>query len=186
MASADFLPYRIHIAMNRCRLGIRSSRCQLYRKISQSKSIHFPLMCPLHLRSQPLYSVGLLLVMQHRPAVPASYAVSVRKAENLPQASFRFHLTVDTLAFLANTSHYQACSGLAPYSELTCLAHIPQRATPSSVARFQSLKALIKKGQTKNLPLKILIIKLHHLRLCKTLTKLKCFLCPQLSSTTKQ
>lgn len=125
MASADFLPYRIHIAMNRCRLGIRSSRCQLYRKISQSKSIHFPLMCPLHLRSQPLYSVGLLLVMQHRPAVPASYAVSVRKAENLPQASFRFHLTVDTLAFLANASHYQVRSGLSPYSELTCLAHKP-------------------------------------------------------------
>jgi len=61
--------------------------------------------------------------MQHRPAVPASYAVSVRQAGSLPQASFRFHLTVDTLAVLANASHYQVRSGLAPYSELTCLAH---------------------------------------------------------------
>ena len=61
--------------------------------------------------------------MQHRPAVPASYAVSVRQAGSLPQASFRFHLSVDTLAVLANASHYQVRSGLAPYSELTCLAH---------------------------------------------------------------
>jgi hypothetical protein len=30
---------------------------------------------------------------------------------------------VDTLAFLANASHYQVRSGLSPYSELTCLAH---------------------------------------------------------------
>jgi len=80
-------------------------------------------MCPLHLRSQSLYSVGLLLGMQHHPTVPASYAVSVRKTENLPQASFRFHLAMDTLALLANASHYQVRSGLSPYSELTCLAH---------------------------------------------------------------
>jgi len=65
--------------------------------------------------------------MQHRPAVPASYAVSVRQAGSLPQASFRFHLTVDTLAVLANASHYQVRSGLAPYSELTCLAHIKKK-----------------------------------------------------------
>jgi hypothetical protein len=30
--------------------------------------------------------------------MPASYAVSVRQASVLPAASFRFHLTVDTLA----------------------------------------------------------------------------------------
>jgi hypothetical protein len=136
MASADFLLYRIHITMNRCRFGIRSSRCQLYRKISQSKLVRFPPMCPLHLRSQPPYSVGLLLVAQHCPAVPASYAVSVRQAGNLPQASFRFHLTVDTLAFLANASHYQVRSGLTPYSELTCLAHTWKRATLEGVARW--------------------------------------------------
>jgi hypothetical protein len=30
---------------------------------------------------------------------------------------------VDTLAVLANASHYQVRSGLTPYSEMTCLAH---------------------------------------------------------------
>ena len=36
--------------------------------------------------------------MPSHPEVPASYTVSVRQASSLPAASFRFHLTVDTLA----------------------------------------------------------------------------------------
>ena len=35
----------------------------------------------------------------------------------LPAASFRFRLATDTLAFLANSSPYRACKGLAPSSK---------------------------------------------------------------------
>jgi len=43
-------------------------------------------------------SIGLRLVMQPRPSHIALYAVSVRRTGNLPPASFRFHLAMDTLA----------------------------------------------------------------------------------------
>ena len=42
--------------------------------------------------------MGLRLVLQPRPLCPALYAISVRRLGTLPPASFRFHLTMDTLA----------------------------------------------------------------------------------------
>lgn len=42
--------------------------------------------------------MGLRLVLQSRPLCPALYAISVRWLRTLPTASFRFYLTVDTLA----------------------------------------------------------------------------------------
>ncbi len=42
--------------------------------------------------------MGLRLVLQPRPLCPALYAISVRRLGTLPAASFRFHLSVDTLA----------------------------------------------------------------------------------------
>ena len=42
--------------------------------------------------------MGLRLVLQPRPLCPALYAISVRRLGTLPAASFRFHLTMDTLA----------------------------------------------------------------------------------------
>ena len=52
-------------------------------------------------------SIGLLLVLQSRPPITALYVISVRRSRILPignfsslnPASFRFHLTVNTLAF---------------------------------------------------------------------------------------
>ena len=37
-------------------------------------------------------------MLQSRPLCPALYAISVRRLRTLPAASFRFYLTVDTLA----------------------------------------------------------------------------------------
>ena len=37
-------------------------------------------------------------MLQPRPLCPAFYAISVRRLGTLPAASFRFHLTMDTLA----------------------------------------------------------------------------------------
>ena len=69
-----------------------------YLQISQGKYIRFPVMQPLHLRIDDLYSIGLLFLLQHHPHQPALYAISVRRFNRLPPASFRFHFTVDTLA----------------------------------------------------------------------------------------
>lgn len=52
-------------------------------------------------------SIGLLLVLQSRPPITALYVISVRRSRILPignfsslnPASFRFHLTVNPLAF---------------------------------------------------------------------------------------
>ena len=41
---------------------------------------------------------GLHLILQTYPHFPALYAVPVRQVKSLPTASFRFHLTMDTLA----------------------------------------------------------------------------------------
>ena len=42
--------------------------------------------------------MGLRLVLQPHPLCTALYAISVRRLGTLPAASFRFHLTMDTLA----------------------------------------------------------------------------------------
>lgn len=65
---------------------------------SQGKCIPFPFMQPLYLRSYTLYSIGLLLLVQHYPCNPALYTVSIRRLERLPPASFRFVVAHDTLA----------------------------------------------------------------------------------------
>ncbi|MDR0922176.1 MAG: hypothetical protein LBM95_07335, partial [Lactobacillales bacterium] len=52
----------------------------------------------------------------------ALYLVSVRQFRSLRPASFSPYLTVDTLPF-ANSSYYQACSGLSPPSSHPCRAH---------------------------------------------------------------
>ena len=44
----------------------------------------------------------------------ALYMISVRRTDGLPQASFRFHLTVDTLALLA--MHFPLTGVLRTYT----------------------------------------------------------------------
>jgi len=56
------------------------------------------------------------------PARTALYQVSVRRNKSLPSASFRFHLTVDTLAFGYEIPVITALSGLAPVGGNVCPA----------------------------------------------------------------
>jgi hypothetical protein len=58
---------------------------------------------------------------------------------------------VDTLAFLANASHYQVRSGLSPYSELTCLAHTASR-QPLKVVCFFCFNKIRRAGRFLPLP----------------------------------
>ena len=57
------------------------------------------------------------------PAEQALYQVPVRYDNYLPEASFRFHLTMDTLALGYEIPVITALSGLAPVSIKTCPAH---------------------------------------------------------------
>ena len=63
----------------------------------------FPLIYLPHLLVLPA-TFGLCLPMQTYPYFQALYAVSVRQTKGLLTASFRFHLTMDTLAVQLYTS----------------------------------------------------------------------------------
>jgi len=63
----------------------------------------FPLIYPPHLPVLPA-TFGLHLFWQTYPYFRALYVISVRRTKSLPTASFRFHLTMDTLAVQLYTS----------------------------------------------------------------------------------
>ena len=63
----------------------------------------FPLIYPPHLLVLPA-TFGLHLLLQTYPYFRASYVISVRRTKSLPTASFRFHLTMGTLAVRLYTS----------------------------------------------------------------------------------
>src|SRR6266480_389149 len=55
-------------------------------------------LCPPHIRTSSPYRYWTLKIIASSSSLHASYAISVRRASALPAASFRFHLTMDTLA----------------------------------------------------------------------------------------
>jgi hypothetical protein len=55
-------------------------------------------LCPPHIRARLPCRYWTLKICAFLSGVPASYAVSVRRASGLPAASFRFGLATDTLA----------------------------------------------------------------------------------------
>ncbi|HCX65850.1 MAG TPA: hypothetical protein DHN33_11660 [Eubacteriaceae bacterium] len=50
--------------------------------------------------------------------------ISVRQTRDLPPASFRFHVTMDTLALSYTLPTTRACSGLSPVRLHPCRAHL--------------------------------------------------------------
>ena len=63
----------------------------------------FPLIYPPHLLVLPA-TFGLHLLLQTYPYFRALYVISVRRTKSSLTASFRFHLTMDTLAVQLYTS----------------------------------------------------------------------------------
>jgi len=55
-------------------------------------------LCLPHIRTYLPYRYRTLKIFAFSSGMHASYAIPVRQASALPAASFRFHLTVDTLA----------------------------------------------------------------------------------------
>ena len=78
---------------------------------------------PLGLLSTLRLLIALSLHRQHYPCLPALYQVPVPRANRLPPASFRFHLTMDTLAFGCNLPTIRAVWGLAPVRVRSCWAN---------------------------------------------------------------
>ena len=78
---------------------------------------------PLGLLSAVRIVIGLLLLVQHCPRLPAFYQVLVHRANRLPPASFRFRLTADTLALGCNLPTIRAVWGLAPVRVRSCWAN---------------------------------------------------------------
>ena len=85
---------------------------------------------PLGLLSAVRIVIGLLLLLQHYPCLPAFYQVLVHRANRLPPASFRFHLTMDTLAFGCNLPTIRAVWGLAPVRVRSCWANKKDKTKP--------------------------------------------------------
>ena len=70
----------------------------------------FPLIYSPHLLVVFLATLGLHLHLQTYPYSQALYVISIRRTESLPTASFRFHLTMDTLAVQLCTSSLPRCT----------------------------------------------------------------------------
>ena len=71
----------------------------------------------------------------------ASYAISVRRTKDLPTASFRFHLTMDTLAVQLYISHY-----LGMFRTFTCesapMAHIKKAEQDAGISACHLIQLL--------------------------------------------
>ncbi|MBP3888601.1 MAG: hypothetical protein J6F30_13320, partial [Cellulosilyticum sp.] len=72
-------------------------------------------------------SFGLWLVASLTQCMFASYVISVRQTRALSPASFRFHLTMDTLALNYVLGTINPHSGLSPVRLRPCWAHAKNR-----------------------------------------------------------
>ena len=107
------------------------------RKASQGKNTIFPVIYPPHLHREFRIAWGFSffgnLTHSHMPD-----AVPVRRTNGLPRASFRFHLTMDTLAFGYALGAIPCARDFHP---LDCAHawHTKKNAPPRGVRFFSSL-----------------------------------------------
>ena len=80
-------------------MGNSSLLSVAYQQTSTGKLVPFPPIYLLHLHHKPRIALDFVLSGKLIRLTYALYAVSVRQAGILPPASFRFHFTMDTLAF---------------------------------------------------------------------------------------
>ena len=99
MASADFCQFNRLSLYGLSLWEIHSSFRRCIWQTSTGKLVPFPPIYLLHLHHKPRIALDFVLPCKLVQLTYALYAVSVRQAGILPPASFRFHLTMDTLAF---------------------------------------------------------------------------------------
>ena len=92
-------------------------------EISPGKNAVFLSIYLPHLQDWPRIVLGFSLCGNLTRLLPALYVISVRQTRDLPPASFRFHLTVDTLALSYVLGTINPHSGLSPVRLRPCRAH---------------------------------------------------------------
>src|SRR5216684_1984113 len=80
-------------------------------------------LCPPHLRTSFPYRYRTLKIIAFSSSLHASYAIPVRRASALPAASFRFHLTMDTLAVQLTIPPVGFAGDLHSLVRAPCRAH---------------------------------------------------------------
>src|SRR5690625_2215872 len=108
------------------------------RQTSPGKTLSPSRLCPPHLRPRFPCRYWALKIIAFSPSVTASYAISVRQASALPAASFRFHLTMDTLAVRLTVPPAGSVGDLHPQVSAPCRAHDQKRAVPIGDSPFVS------------------------------------------------
>src|SRR5215467_8366517 len=83
-------------------------------------------LCPPHLQPSLPSRYRILNVNAFSSSLPASYAISVRRASALPAASFRFHLAMDTLAVQLTIPPVGLVGDFHSQVRAPCRAHVDQ------------------------------------------------------------
>src|SRR6267378_556935 len=89
-------------------------------------------LCPPHIRTSFPYRYWTLKIIASSSSLHASYAISVRRASALPAASFRFHLTMDTLAVQLTIPPVGFVGDFHSQVSAPCRAHNKKRAGKNS------------------------------------------------------
>ena len=104
------------------------------REVSSGKNTFFPTIYLLHLHLGVRVALGFVLLCRlTHPRMPD--AVSVRQVSDLPRASFRFHLTVDTLAVGYALGATSCARDFHPL-ERAHAEHTQKTAMPTNIAVF--------------------------------------------------
>ena len=80
-------------------------------------------LCLPHIRPCFPYRYWTLKIIDFSSSMAASYAIPVRRASVLPAASFRFNLTIDTLAVRLTVPSVGPVRDLHPQVSAPCRAH---------------------------------------------------------------
>ena len=91
-------------------------------------------LCPPHIRPSFPYRYRTLNLFASSSSLHASYAISVRRASALPAASFRFHLTVDTLAVRLTIPPVGFVGDFHSQVSAPCQAHTDRKAASFEAA----------------------------------------------------
>ena len=112
MASADF-----------SRFVVTACPCGFALETSPVMDVFFPSYTRLIYSESSEQLLDFVLFCRLIRSLKPWYQVSVRRVRCLPTASFRFHLTMDTLAFGCSLPAVRAAWGLAPVRIRSCWAN---------------------------------------------------------------
>src|SRR5260221_6454098 len=103
-------------------------------------------LCPPHIRTSFPYRYWTLKIIASSSSLHASYAISVRRASALPAASFRFHLTMDTLAVQLTIPPVGSIGDFHSPVSAPCRAH-KTKARPTQLNRPRFLPLFLNQQQ---------------------------------------